>query len=175
MLAKPLLFFSSYAPLFAILALRFNPVWLIWTCVGLAVGGVLSLAVLLLAQRSVGEGPHRIRRAEGVGQEAAAYLGAYLLPFVTISEPSARDLAAYAVFLGVAAAIHMHTPIVQLNPLLYIFGYRVLRVRDTMGASFYLVCRANVAKGDVVLASLWDEDVKVRVRGRGPSETAEHP
>lgn len=163
-LAKPLLFFSSYAPLFAILALRFEPRWLVITCVLLALAGVAALLSLLLAQRSVGVGSHVIVTIQDAGGEAAAYLGAYLLPFLTISEPSLRDLAAYGLFLAVAAVIYIHTPIVQINPLLYVIGYRVLRAKDSNDAAFYLVCRSNVAVGDLVWASLWDSDVKVRVR-----------
>jgi hypothetical protein len=173
MLAKPLLFFSSYAPLFAILALRFSPRWLVWSCVALAIAGVLALSVLLLAQRSVGAGTHKIERVEEAGQEAAAYLAAYLLPFVTISAPGFRDLAAYGTFLVVAAAIHMHSPVVQINPLLYVMGYRVLRVTDSHDASFYLVCRSSVVKGDRIKASLWDADVKVHVRAQPPHNSPE--
>lgn len=164
MLAKPLLFFSSYTPLFAILALRFELTWLIWSCIGLATMGVAALAVLLLAQRSVGAGTHDIEQVEDVGQQASAYLAAYLLPFVTISQPGVRDVLAYALFLAVAAVIHLRSSIVQINPLLYIFGYRVLRVTDSHAATFYLVCRANLVKGDRVRASLWDADVRVRVK-----------
>jgi hypothetical protein len=43
MLGKPLLFLSSYAPLFALLAVRFEQRWLWITCTALALVGTVAL------------------------------------------------------------------------------------------------------------------------------------
>lgn len=57
MLGKPLLFVSSYAPLFALLAIRFDQLWLILTCSGLAVAGVGALWLLLRLDARATPGP----------------------------------------------------------------------------------------------------------------------
>jgi hypothetical protein len=58
MLGKPLLFISSYAPLFALLAIRFEPRWLWISCATLAGLGVISLLLLLRLDARSAAGPH---------------------------------------------------------------------------------------------------------------------
>jgi hypothetical protein len=70
MLGKPLLFFSSYAPLFGLLAIRFQQSWLWISCIILAGLGVGSLVLLLrLAGRS-SPGPHLLASARDAGSES---------------------------------------------------------------------------------------------------------
>lgn len=138
MLGKPLLFLSAYAPLFALLAVRFQPLWLMLMCAGLAVLGVGALLMLLRLDARATAGAHQLTHVK----DAGAYLGAYLLPFLTVSTPTVRDSIAYAAFLIVAGSIYLHSSVVQINPLLYLLGYRVLEVVDTNGlrvsmASFF--------------------------------------
>lgn len=127
MLGKPLLFLSGYAPLFALLAIRFQPAALLWGCVILALVGVASLMLLLVLDARATPGIHRLQQVKDAGAEAGAYLGAYLLPFVTVTTPSLRDIVAYCGFIVVSAAIYLHSSLVQINPLLYLLGYRVLQ------------------------------------------------
>src|SRR5215472_964040 len=60
MLGKPLLFFSSYAPLFGLLAVRFEQRWLWISCAVLAVLGVGSLWLLLRLDARSSPGPHLV-------------------------------------------------------------------------------------------------------------------
>ncbi|HEX4393440.1 MAG TPA: hypothetical protein VH084_18135 [Mycobacterium sp.] len=161
MLGKPLLFASSYAPLFALLAIRFNQLWLILVCGSLAVAGVGALWLLLHLDARATPGPHDLSTTKDAGAEAGAYLGAYLLPFLTVSSPSARDAIAYGAFLVVAASIYLHSSVVQINPLLYLLGYRVLEVVDTHGLRAYLVTRRRVGAGQRIAATRFRDDVLI--------------
>lgn len=161
MLGKPLLFMSSYAPLFALLAIRFSQHWLWITCLILAVFGTASLLLLLLLDRRASPGPHEISTVKQGTSQAASYLASYLLPFVTVSTPSTRDVIAYAGFLAIAATIHLRSSIIEVNPLLYILGYRILEVADDRGFNGYLVTRRRIMANDRIVASRFRDEVLI--------------
>lgn len=170
MLAKPLLFLSSYSPLFALLALRFQPIWLIITCIVLALVGMISLGLLFRLDARASRGMHTLEDAKPAGAEAGAYVGTYLLPFVTVSTPSIRDAAAYAVFIVIAATIHLRSSIIQINPLLYLIGYKVISIVDTNELGAYVVTRQSLRKGDTIEATRFGNNVLIN----RPNRTASH-
>jgi hypothetical protein len=161
MLAKPLLFMSSYAPLFALLAIRFEerPLWISFSV--LAVLGAAALWLLLRLDSRAAAGPHDLTAVSDAGGEAAAYLASYLLPFLTVSTPGPRDIAAYVGFLIVAAAVYLRSSLVQVNPLLYLFGYQVLSVTDSFGLQAYLIVKGKVPVGSRILATRFGSEVLV--------------
>lgn len=171
MLGKPLLFLSSYSPLFGLLAIRFVQPYLWIPCVSLAVLGVGSLWLLLHLDSRSSPGAYALTSVQDAGVEAAAYLASYLLPFLTVPTPSARDVAAYVGFILVAATISVRSSVAQVNPLLYLFGYRVLAVTSDRGLRAYLITRRKVASGTVVQATRFGEDVLVD-KSREQSEKA---
>ncbi len=161
MLGRPLLFLSSYAPLFGLLAIRFEEQWLWVSCVVLAALGVASLWLLLRLDARQSPGPHLLTSVKEAGGEAAAYLAAYLLPFLTVPMPTVRDVLAYVGFLLVAAAIYIRSAMAQVNPLLYLLGYQVLSVTDDHGLNAYMITRHSPSAGDCVLATRFRDDVLV--------------
>ena len=161
MLGRPLLFLSSYAPLFGLLAIRFEQRWLWISCTVLAVLGVVSLWLLLRLDARSSPGPHTLASARDAGVEAAGYLATYLLPFLTVATPTVRDVIAYAGFLLVAAVINLRSAVAQVNPLLYLLGYRVLSVTDDHGLHAYMITRHPHPAGDRVLATRFRDDVLV--------------
>jgi hypothetical protein len=166
MLGKPLLFLSAYAPLFALLAIRFESSVLFVSCTALAVVGVGALVLLLRLDARAESGVHTLTKVNDAGAEAGAYLSAYLLPFLTVSSPSVRDAVAYLLFLVVTAAIYVRSSVVQINPLLYLLGYRVLEVADSKGLRAYLVTRQRPEVGDTITATRLRGDVLVDRPGR---------
>jgi hypothetical protein len=164
MLAKPMLFMSSYAPLFALLAIRFTERWLWISCAALAVLGAASLWLLLRLGTRAQAAPHDLVAVSDAGGEAAAYLGTYLLPFLTVGTPDTRDVLAYIGFLAVAAAIYLHSSLIQVNPLLYLFGYHVLSVTDDLGLRAYLIARDKITVGTCISATRFGAEVLVASR-----------
>jgi hypothetical protein len=161
MLGRPLLFLSSYAPLFALLAIRFQPRWLWISCVVLAALGVASLLWLLKLDNRASKAPYTLTGVRDAGGEAASYLATYLLPFLTVSTPTARDVIAYAGFLLVAALISVRSDVAQVNPLLYLLGYRVMSITDSNRLNAYLITRHSRRAGDCVQATRFRGDVLV--------------
>jgi hypothetical protein len=147
------LFVSSFSPLFGILAIRFRSPRLQIACGLLAAFGVITLAMLLKQAARISTDPHRLETVADRGPEVAGYLATYLLPFVTVAHPSARDVVAYAAFLLIVGIVYVRSDMLQVNPLLYVLRYRVWAVRTTDGWDGYLVSRGRPKPGDVVLAS----------------------
>jgi hypothetical protein len=168
MIAKLLMFISSYSPLFALLAVRFDDLVLRWSCVGLVAVGVFSLYLILKLDKRAEPGPHRIVTAKKAGTEASAYLAGYLLPFLTVSDPAVSDLVAYGGFLVVAAIVHVRTGIIQVNPLLFCFGWTVLSFVDDKNMSGYLLTKKRVLHDDVVWATSLSDDVFVHRASGAP-------
>lgn len=144
-LARLRLFLSSYAPAFAIAALRFDGAVLRGLCIATAVVGVADAFFLpRLAARSQTAVWITVDRVENVGAEVSAYFATYLFPLLTAPKPSVRDLIAYGIFLALSALIYVQSDLVRVNPTMFALGYRVLRVSLPNGESNYLLCVADV-------------------------------
>lgn len=147
------LFLSSYAPLFALLAIRFRDPTLQVVSGALAVLGVGTLILLIRRAKGIEADPHRIETVADRGAEVAGYVASYLLPFVTVAQPQGRDIAAYILFLIVVGVVYVRSDMVQINPLLYLSRYRVWAITTTDGWSGYLISRNRPRPGSVLLAS----------------------
>jgi hypothetical protein len=135
------LFFSSYLPLFVILAIRFDGVPLKAIFAALAVLGAIDLIVVLAVIAPLTEAQHPyVEKIDDASGEVAGYLATYLLPFVTVPSPTTADLIGYGIFFVVLLAIFLRSNLAQVNPTLYLLGYRIAVI--TMGdVRRYLVCR----------------------------------
>ena len=90
----------------------------------------------------------------------------YLLPFLTVSEPGVRDVAAYALFLMVAGIVYVRSEMTQVNPTLYLLGRRVVHVNTEQGWKGHIVIRSTAVPGAVVRTVPINSMVRVEVRKR---------
>jgi hypothetical protein len=140
-------FLSSYAPLWLMLGLRFRPLPLRIGLFLVAIGGFVYVRLIL--RRREGELPSNdsLTITGDGGADVSGYLAAYLLPFLTVAEPSASDLAAYVIFMVVAGLVYVRSGLMQVNPTIYLFKYKVLRaslpVRDT-AKEVFVITRADL-------------------------------
>ena len=149
--ARARLFLSSYAALFGILAIRFDGLALRLACLGLFLVGLLdTLRITQLAKSATEPYEIQIQSSEDTGGEVSGYLASYLLPFVTIPSPGWRDLLAYGLFLAVGLVIYVRSNLVRVNPTLYLFGYRVLKVQYNVTKQQYLVARVTPQDGAIM-------------------------
>lgn len=121
-------FFSSYAPLWVMLGLRFE-CWPLRIGLMLFGAGCAVLVLLLLRRnaRSNSSNNDPLVVTGDAGAEVSGYLAAYLFPFLTVSDPSVADLAAYGVFIAVAGIVYVRSELLQINPTVYLLGRRILR------------------------------------------------
>jgi len=170
MLAKPALFLSSYAPLFLMLALRFELLWLRIACVTLGIAGIVALVLFFVASKaSAIDSPRRVESVSNAGAAASAYLAGYLLPFLAVPQPTTADLLAYAVFFIVAYPVNAKTGLLQVNPLIFMLPGRSIQTLTFSGGKSYLVVAlGRVRVGDEVrLQPVGNEDVYVMAPSPG--------
>src|SRR4051794_4238835 len=96
---------AAYAPLFLLLAIRVSSPAIRLTSAILSLFGVVTLALMIHARRHLADQPYELATVTDEGQQVAAYLATYLLPFLTVSDPSPPDLVAYVGFLGLVGLV----------------------------------------------------------------------
>lgn len=144
------LFLCSFAPLFLILSIRFRAHWLEALCGGLCLLGLAGGLAIVSRYRRVTGRTWTATRVEDRGAEVAGYLASYILPFVVVPEPGWRDLVGYAIFLAVAATIYVRSGMLQINPTLYLFGWRVFAVSIGAKWSGYALARGALTEGETI-------------------------
>lgn len=163
-LRRARLFLGSYALLFVLLALRFNTDWLQLACVALAGFGFLDMAwIVFHVSRRTAEDPIKIATVQDAGADIAGYLATYLLPFLTVSEPTNRDVIAYAIFIFVTGLIYIRSDMAQINPTIYLMGARVVHVVTDHGWDGYVVTRSSLHHDDVIKVVSLNPAVRVQV------------
>lgn len=143
MIAKSFLFLGSYSPLFLLLAIRLDDMWVRVACVLLFGLGAFGMFAYLKVNETSQPLDFQLKSVRDTGSESAAYLATYLLPFLTVTSPSLRDAIAFTGFLGVAYLVNLQSSLIQVNPLLYCFGYRVWAIETVNGMRSYLIAPKN--------------------------------
>lgn len=141
LIVRAQLFLSSYAPLFLILAFRFDGTKARLVCALLAaVGFAYLLVVVGIVTRQAQPRRYPVAAVSDSSGEVAGYLATYLLPFVAVTSPTTGDLVGYGILAAVYLAIFLRSELAQINPTLYLLGMRVASVTIN-GTDRYLVCR----------------------------------
>jgi hypothetical protein len=164
-LARLGMFLSSYAPLFAILAVRFTRPELVIGCASLSLIGIAAAVWIIATERAKGAAAFTVANVEDKGAEVAGYIATYLLPFVTVAEPSNADVVGYLIFLAVAAVVYVQSDMLQINPIFYVLGRRVVRITTTTEWQAYLITRRRPLKNETIQATTLATGVLVRAGG----------
>jgi hypothetical protein len=136
--------------LFLIFAVRFRDQRLEIACAALALMGVV-LALWILGSHEAGTAaaPIVAVHVEDVGDQATTYLVTYLLPFVAIAQPGLREVVGYALFFLVGALIFVRSDMVQVNPTLYVLGWRIVKVTSKENRMIYAISHRRELPGKV--------------------------
>jgi hypothetical protein len=170
-LRRARLFLGSYTTLFVLLALRFRSGRLEIACAALALVGVVDMVWIVfgVSSRTAPE-PLRVATVKDTGPEVAGYLATYLLPFLTVAEPTGRDLAAYGLFLAVSGLVYVRSEMAQINPTLYVLGRRVVRLGSDQGWEGHVIMRSSAKAGEVIRVVPLNAAIRVEVAA-GASRT----
>lgn len=146
------LFFSAYALLFFLFAIRCDVLGAQLVFFGLGSFGVLT-AVLLIARHATQAAGYRYRvsSVEDAGSAVSGFLASHLLPFLAPGTPTVRDVVSYGVFFTVLLVVSVNSDLAHVNPILYLLGRRVVRI-STDGVSRILVCSTVPKAGDQIRA-----------------------
>lgn len=160
------LFLCSYVPLFVIGLIRFENLWVQLACALLALAGALLGYTVIRQHRLLVSEVVRVAQTEDHGPHVAGYLATYLLPFVTVAQPSVRDLAAYVLFLMVVAVVYIRSDMLQINPTLYLAGWTVNAVTLGGGSHSFLIARRRPLPGTEHSVVRLDHTVFLEFRDR---------
>ena len=170
MITRVRLFASSYAPLFVALAIKFDNSRLASVLVGVAVVSSVSLWMLLRTSSHTAPRAVTPTACRDMGGEVSAYVATYIIPFVTIGNPDARDLVAYGVVFATLCVVYINSDLVGVNPLLYLFRYRVFAVegirldRDGVARECLVVSRRRPVAGAAIEVVDINDDLRIATR-----------
>lgn len=155
-----ILFLSSYAPLFLIIAMRG------WEksrhlALGVAIVAVLSVVLLFVFSRIARKlAADKILVDSVVSRDgdAMSYIVTYLLPFLAVKLNDVMDAGSLAIVLLVIAVLYVNSNMIYTNPVLNIAGYHIFEIHDADGKTMALICkRAYIRKGsEINVVSLGD-------------------
>jgi hypothetical protein len=147
------------------LGLRFERMWLELLCFGAAGASVILVVGLMHRRRHESPSDSEITISGDAGADISGYLATYLLPLLTVAKPSLRDVAAYATFVLVVGVIYVRSDMVQINPLVYLMGWKVLRatvpVAGGVSKEVFVFTRRDRRVGDSLQAERFADRVYI--------------
>lgn len=135
---------AAFAPALGLLAFRTRDSAWVWLfLVPAAVGAAVLVQGAIIVRRGNPE-PFEFDDIEDLGGQILGHIGAYLLPVVIGASKSTEEIVISAIVVGLIVQIHVATGRVFVNPLLYLFGYRIYNA-GSGGATFFLVAKSDVS------------------------------
>jgi hypothetical protein len=140
-----ILFLSSYAPLFLIIAVRgWHDNWHL--ALLLAIVAVVSVIVLFVfLHQAQTFAPSKIVAASVTSRDgdAMSYIVVYLLPFLAVHLSDATDVWSLGIVLFVIGLLYVNSNMIYTNPVLNIAGYHIFEIEDGDGKTTALICKRS--------------------------------
>jgi hypothetical protein len=162
---RALMFLSSYAPLFLLLAYSNRTCRAVWiVLVAAALVSVVGLAIVLVARRN-DQGPRlTVQHSRPKDGEVLAYIATYLVPFLGLNLGDGDDLVLFCGFLVVLGIVYINSNMLFVNPLLSLSGFHTFEVSDPEGHEYSVITRRrDFNPGEVIRPSQVDRYVRVEV------------
>lgn len=145
---RALLFLSSYAPLFLILAMRG---WrenrhLAVTLGIIALLSILALIIFLQYARKLQPSLMVIVSVKSRDGDVMSYIVTYLLPFLAIKLSDSMDIASLGLLLFVVGILYVNSNLIHTNPILSIMGYHLFEIEDENKKTTTLICKRSYVK-----------------------------
>jgi hypothetical protein len=155
-----ILFFSSYAPLFLIIAVRG------WRdsrdfAVALVAVSVVSVIVCFLflhIARKLAADRIKVDSVASRDGDSMSYIVTYLLPFLAVKLNDMTDVGSLSIVLLVIAVLYVNSNMIYTNPVLNIAGYHIFEICDADGKTSALISRHAYIRtdSDIDVISLGD-------------------
>lgn len=124
-----ILLFSAYAPLAIIVGVRALPSAAGWVAIGIGGIGTCVWAGFLWWLPRTQTREVALDEVHAVDAEVTGYVVSLLLPIVAAGSPSTGDLVAYGLCAALLLTVAFAADLGAVNPLIYLFRLRVLRVK----------------------------------------------
>lgn len=135
----------AFAPVMILLAIRSRDSWL-WVCFALpaALGCLVAIGGMSVVRRANAE-PYEFETIDDTGDDILGHVGSFLLPIVVDTSKGTEEIIVTALVLALIVHIHIATGRVHVNPVLYVFGWRIYRAASG-GVAYYLFARSDVSE-----------------------------
>jgi hypothetical protein len=145
---RVLLFLSSYAPLFLILAMRgWHDNRYFAVSLGIiAVLSVSGLIVFLKFAHKLQPGPLIVTSVKSRDGDVMSYIVTYLLPFLAIKLSDKMDVASLGLLLLVVGILYVNSNLIHTNPILSMMGYHLFEIEDAEKKTTTLICKRSYVK-----------------------------
>jgi hypothetical protein len=157
---RVVLFLSSYAPLFLIIAVRGwgDGRYLAGGLALLALLSVVVLFVFLSSAQKLAADKIKVDSVVSRDGDAMSYIVTYLLPFLGVKLSDPTDAASLGIVLLVIAILYVNSNMIYTNPVLNIAGYHVFEIQDAEGKTSALLCRRSYVRtgSDISVISIGD-------------------
>lgn len=160
------LFLSSYAPLFALLAVTNRTCARAWhALVAIAVVSVLSLVVVMWSKKDETGQRLTVANVKPKDGDVMAYVATYLLPFLAVDVTKLDGVVLLAGFMLVLGTVYVNSNMIFVNPLLSLVGYHTFEVTDPDDHEYALLTRRReLAAGTAIKPAQVTAYIRVEVR-----------
>lgn len=181
MIARFGLFLSAYSPLFLVLAIQNGITFshkhqsiiqvalsAIFSC--LFVLGFMAFYLMVSRGKDMQAQTITVLGTHLSGGDAVGYLSGYILPFISTTDFNVNSGVAYVIFFAVACVVTMQTDVIQINPLFFLFGYRIYSTEATFRGiskgsenrlNVVLITKRKLAVGQTIQTHELNEEVRL--------------
>ena len=155
-----ILFFSSYAPLFLIIAMRGwrDSRYFAVALVAVSLASVIVLFLFLRIARKLAADRIKVDSVASRDGDSMSYIVTYLLPFLAVKLNDVTDVESLGIVLLVIAVLYVNSNMIYTNPVLNIAGYHIFEIHDADGKTSALISRHTYIRtdSDIDVISLGD-------------------
>lgn len=146
LVAKALLFLSSYIPLWLILILFHSADrnWIFWGASVALGAGIVGLAILLSWVSAIATTQVTVEDASRQDGDSVAYIVTYILPFLSLMVTTTLEAAGVAVLFGTVLIVYVSSDMLYVNPILASAGLRAHAVHTTGGVEVVVLTRKRL-------------------------------
>lgn len=158
---RVVMFLSSYAPLFLIMAFKYGLAhWIFGMTMGLlSVGSIVAIVVYLNVAAGLGSDRVLVERISGKDPEAMSYIVTYLIPFLDINIDQPENLVSLLLLFLVLGIVYVHSNLFYINPTLNVLNYHLFEIEIEGGKTTALLSKRRfVERGSTIsVISLGDQ------------------
>lgn len=166
-LTRILLFLSSYFPLtvifFCLLLGKNRPLAI--AILGVGGLGLLGISVYFRLSRRLNPTRITVASVQRRDAEAMSYIVSYIIPFLAMPFQSLEEALSLGVFFFVIGILYVNSNMIHINPMLNLSGYHLFEISVNSGATYSLITRREVIRGDTVSAVKASNGIFLEVGG----------
>jgi hypothetical protein len=91
--------------------------------------------------------------------EAMSYVVSYLVPFLSIPFSGWQQGISLSIFFLMLAILYINSGMIHINPMLNLIGFKIYEIEDPIGATYAVVSRKRIARGETLSVIKIDDDI----------------